>query len=96
MADLDRVVSGGQTGTDQAGLCAAKVSVIVTGGWIPEAFLTEAGPRPDFAEIFGALEMLACGQFRVARCQRPRLRIAASLPRLSRLGSGRVFPGFRV
>jgi Circularly permutated YpsA SLOG family len=30
---------------------------IATGGWMPEGFLTEAGHRPDFAEMFGALEM---------------------------------------
>jgi Circularly permutated YpsA SLOG family len=54
---LDRVVSGGQTGADQAGWRAARASGIATGGWMPENFLTEAGPRPDFAEMFGAVEM---------------------------------------
>jgi Circularly permutated YpsA SLOG family len=54
---LDRVVSGGQTGADQAGWRAARASGIATGGWMPEGFLTEAGPRPDFAEMFGALEI---------------------------------------
>jgi hypothetical protein len=54
---LDRVVSGGQTGADQAGWRAARASGIATGGWMPEGFLTEAGPRPDFAEMFGAVEM---------------------------------------
>jgi Circularly permutated YpsA SLOG family len=43
-AVLDRVVSGGQTGADQAGWRAAKASVIVTGGGMPECFLTEVGP----------------------------------------------------
>jgi hypothetical protein len=54
---LDRVVSGGQTGTAQAGWLAARVSGIATGGRMPEGFLTEAGPRPEFAEMFGAVEM---------------------------------------
>ena len=54
---LDRVVSGGQTGVDQAGWRAARASGIATGGWMPEGFLTEAGPRPDFAGMFGAVEM---------------------------------------
>jgi hypothetical protein len=54
---LDRVVSGGQTGADQAGWRAARASGIATGGWMPEDFLTEAGPRPDFAEMFGAVEI---------------------------------------
>jgi hypothetical protein len=51
---LDRVVSGGQTGADQAGWRAARASGIATGGWMPAGFLTEAGPRPEFAEMFGA------------------------------------------
>jgi Circularly permutated YpsA SLOG family len=54
---LDRVVSGGQTGADQAGWRAARASGIAPGGWMPVGFLTEAGPRPEFAAMFGALEM---------------------------------------
>jgi hypothetical protein len=54
---LGRVVSGGQTGADQAGWRAAKRAGIATGGWMPEGFLTESGPRPEFAEMFGAVEM---------------------------------------
>jgi Circularly permutated YpsA SLOG family len=58
---LDRVVSGGQTGADQAGWRAARASGIATGGWMPADFLTEAGLRPEFAEMFGALEILGGG-----------------------------------
>ena len=58
---LERVMSGGHTGADQAGLWAAKASGIATGGWMPEGFLTEAGPRPDFAEIYGAVELIGGG-----------------------------------
>jgi hypothetical protein len=54
---LDRVVSGGQTGADQAGWRAARASGIATGGWMPEGFLTEAGPRPEFAELLGVVAM---------------------------------------
>jgi hypothetical protein len=54
---LDRVVSGGQTGADQAGWRAARALGIVTGSRMPEGFLTEAGPRPEFAELFGAVEL---------------------------------------
>jgi Circularly permutated YpsA SLOG family len=53
---LERVVSGGQTGADQAGGRAAKALGIATGGRMPSGFLTEAGPRPGFAERFGAVE----------------------------------------
>jgi Circularly permutated YpsA SLOG family len=54
---LDRVISGGQTGADQAGWRAARASGLATGGWMPLGFLTEAGPRPEFAGLYGATEM---------------------------------------
>lgn len=54
---LDRVISGGQTGADQAGWRAAKACGIPTGGWMPLGFLTEDGPRPEFAEMYGAAEL---------------------------------------
>ena len=54
---LERVVSGGQTGADQAGWRAARACGIATGGWMPRRFETEDGPRPDFAAEFGAVEL---------------------------------------
>jgi hypothetical protein len=51
---IELVISGGQTGADQAGWRAAKAAGIPTGGWMPKGFLTEAGPRPEFAEMYGA------------------------------------------
>lgn len=51
-----KVISGGQTGADQAGWRAAKRCGLETGGWMPKGFLTEAGPRPEFAEMYGAKE----------------------------------------
>jgi Circularly permutated YpsA SLOG family len=56
-AMLERVVSGGQSGADQAGWRAARALGFATGGWMPRGFRTEAGPRPDFAELYGAVEM---------------------------------------
>jgi RNA polymerase sigma factor (sigma-70 family) len=38
-----KVISGGQTGADQAGLFAAEAFGIETGGWMPKGFLTLAG-----------------------------------------------------
>jgi hypothetical protein len=35
---------------------AAKAAGIPTGGFMPRGFLTEDGPRPEFAEIYGARE----------------------------------------
>jgi hypothetical protein len=51
-----RVVSGGQTGADQAGLLAARRYGIPTGGWMPKGFLTTTGPAPDLAREFGLQE----------------------------------------
>lgn len=51
-----KVISGGQTGADQAGWRAAKMAGLETGGWMPKVFKTEAGPRPEFAELYGAQE----------------------------------------
>jgi hypothetical protein len=42
------VISGGQTGADEAGLRAAKVLGYKTGGMMPHGWKTEAGPRPEF------------------------------------------------
>jgi hypothetical protein len=39
---LDRVISGGQTGADQAGLRAARGAGIPTGGWAPLGWLVES------------------------------------------------------
>jgi hypothetical protein len=53
---IERVISGGQTGADQAAWRAAKQLGFRTGGWMPRGFLTEAGPRPEFSEMYGAVE----------------------------------------
>ena len=51
------VISGGQTGADQAGWRAAQACGIPTGGWMPKGFLTEAGPQRHFADLYGAGEL---------------------------------------
>ena len=58
-----RIVSGGQTGADQAGWRAARACGLPTGGWMPRGFETEDGPRPEFAAEFGAVE--AAGGYKV-------------------------------
>jgi len=54
---LDKIISGGQTGADQAGWRAAKAFGLPTGGWMPKGLVTEDGPRAEFAEQYGAAEM---------------------------------------
>lgn len=52
-----RVISGGQSGSDQGGLRAAKAAGIPTGGAMPLGFLTEDGPAPHLKEEFGLVEL---------------------------------------
>ncbi len=41
---LDKVISGGQTGVDQAALDAAAEAGLACGGWCPKDRWSEAGP----------------------------------------------------
>lgn len=50
---LRKVISGGQTGADIAGLRAAKAAGISTGGWMSNDFRTLDGPRPEYEKEFG-------------------------------------------
>ncbi len=52
-----KIVSGGQTGADQAGWRAGRSLGLPTGGWMPRGFETEDGHRPDFARLYGAVEL---------------------------------------
>lgn len=52
---LRRVITGGQTGVDQAAWRAARAAGLETSGLMPRAFQTEAGPRPDLAHAFSAI-----------------------------------------
>lgn len=54
---LERVISGGQTGADRAGLIAARAMGISTGGWMPLGYRADDGDHPEFAQRFGLLEM---------------------------------------
>ena len=50
---LKRVISGGQTGADIAGLDVAKKFGFETGGLMPFGFLTLAGCKPEYKELYG-------------------------------------------
>lgn len=49
------IVSGGQTGSDQGALFAAKALGIRTGGYAPKGWVTESGPAPWLAD-YGLVE----------------------------------------
>lgn len=53
---IKKIISGGQTGADEAGLIVGKKSGLETGGTMPAKFLTETGYRPDFAELYNIVE----------------------------------------
>jgi hypothetical protein len=44
---IEKIISGGQTGADQAALDATIKLNIPHGGWIPKGRITEDGPLPD-------------------------------------------------
>lgn len=58
MAWPRQVVSGGQTGVDQAALRVAAAAALPTGGWCPSGFLDEGG-RIGSAEAWGLREVSA-------------------------------------
>jgi Circularly permutated YpsA SLOG family len=62
-----RILSGGQTGVDQAALRAARAVGFETGGWAPLGWETESGPPPWLAD-YGLIECPEAGY--VARRQR--------------------------
>lgn len=53
---LIKIISGGQTGADIAGLIVAKQFGLETGGWMPNGFKTTDGPKPEYAKLYGVTE----------------------------------------
>lgn len=58
MSVIGKVISGGQTGVDQAALRAAQQCYIPTGGTAPQGWKTEDGPRPTLA----AMGLIECSE----------------------------------
>lgn len=58
---IRRVISGGQTGVDQAGLRAARATGIETGGVAPMGWLTEDGTQQALLESYGLVECTVPG-----------------------------------
>ena len=53
---LTKVISGGQSGSDQAGLAAAKFHNIPTGGLAPYKYMTTEGENPGLKHLYGLKE----------------------------------------
>lgn len=51
-----KVISGGQTGADIAGLVAAKRCGLETGGFSANGFETEVGKRPEYAKMYNLID----------------------------------------
>jgi hypothetical protein len=51
------VITGGQSGADLGGWTAALKAGLPTTGYMPDGFMTEDGPKPEYAELFGAEEV---------------------------------------
>ncbi len=60
---LVKIISGGQTGADRAGLYAAKELGLQTGGWMPVGFRTLDGDKPEYAELFGIIETVGSSAY---------------------------------
>jgi hypothetical protein len=56
---LEKIISGGETGANQAGWRAASAVGVPTGGWMRKGFLTNDGWHPEFAAQFAAAELPA-------------------------------------
>lgn len=53
---IKKVISGGQTGADEAGLWAAKFMGIPTGGWAPFNYMTKNGSNMELKTKYGLEE----------------------------------------
>lgn len=53
---LTKIISGGQTGADRAGLIAAKKAGLQTGGYMPKGFKAHDGFHPEFATLYNMRE----------------------------------------
>jgi len=53
---LIKIISGGQTGADRAGLIAARNFNIDTGGWMPKGYKAHDGYHPEFSQLYNIKE----------------------------------------
>ena len=53
---ITKIISGGQTGADEAGLIFARKNGISTGGVAPRGYKTEKGSNFELRDVYGLLE----------------------------------------
>ena len=70
MGAVKRVVSGGQTGVDQAALRAAQRCGLACGGWCPPGRLCESGRIPSSFPLKETPEDRSAGALEIPRSQR--------------------------
>jgi len=58
---FEKVISGGQTGADIAGLKAAKDCGFLTSGYMPKGWITLDGPKPEYEQLYSMLEFPISG-----------------------------------
>ena len=58
---LNKIISGGQTGVDQAALRAARKAELKTGGWLPKGCITTEGKCTFLLKEFDMLEHQSAG-----------------------------------
>ncbi len=54
---LEKIISGGESGANQAGWRAARAFGVAGGGSMRKGFLADDGHHPDYAEQFAAAEL---------------------------------------
>lgn len=70
---IEQVISGGQTGADQAGLAAARELGFKTGGYAPKGWLTDEGPRPELLKGYGLEETTGYSGYRTRTMRNVRI-----------------------
>ena len=81
MWTVPRVISGGQTGVDQAALRAAKACVLAMGGWCPPGRLCDSGLIPSEFPLQETERERSPGAPDVPRSQRTEWNVRASMRR---------------
>ena len=54
--NVEKIISGGQTGADEAGLIIGKELGLKTGGWMTKEFRTSEGKKPEFKQKYDMQE----------------------------------------